>query len=151
MDASSGADNDATIGVDSVGTGMFDGGINACLRDLAPVRVAVPHGGTSLTGERGGAAVVDRRHVRGRPRLARGVRGQPRRQPHARRHVPQPVLVPVPGNNVLLCLGIHGQMIYVNRAASLVAAKLSSWPLPQDATKLFPTIAAFDEINAHLT
>ena len=30
-----GAENDATIGVDSVGTGMFDGGINACLRDLA--------------------------------------------------------------------------------------------------------------------
>ena len=28
----------------------------------------------------------------------------------------------------------------------LVAAKLSSWPLPQDATKLFSTIAAFDEI-----
>ena len=29
-----GAENDATIGVDSAGTGMFDGGINACLRDL---------------------------------------------------------------------------------------------------------------------
>ena len=30
-----GARQDATIGVDSVGTGMFDGGINACLSDLA--------------------------------------------------------------------------------------------------------------------
>jgi CubicO group peptidase (beta-lactamase class C family) len=58
---------------------------------------------------------------------------------------------PHPGNNVLLCLGIHGQMIYVNRAANLVAAKLSSWPLPQDANKLFPTIAAFDEIAAALS
>ncbi len=58
---------------------------------------------------------------------------------------------PHSGNNVLLCLGIHGQMIYVNRAADLVAAKLSSWPLPQDATKLFPTIAAFDEIAASLS
>jgi CubicO group peptidase (beta-lactamase class C family) len=57
---------------------------------------------------------------------------------------------PYPGNNVLLCLGIHGQMIYINRAADMVAAKLSSWPLPQDATKLFPTIAAFDEIAANL-
>ena len=26
-----GAENDATIGVDSVGAGMYDGGINACL------------------------------------------------------------------------------------------------------------------------
>jgi len=58
---------------------------------------------------------------------------------------------PHPGNNVLLCLGIHGQMIYVNRAADLVAAKLSSWPLPQDANKLFSTIAAFDEIAANLS
>lgn len=58
---------------------------------------------------------------------------------------------PYPGNNVLLCLGIHGRMIYVNRAAGLVAARLSSWPLPKDATKLFPTIAAFDEIAAQLS
>jgi hypothetical protein len=33
----------------------------------------------------------------------------------------------------------------------MVAAKLSSWPLPQDATKLFPALAAFDEIAAHLS
>ena len=58
---------------------------------------------------------------------------------------------PYPGDKVLLCLGIHGQMIYVDRAAGLVAAKLSSWPLPQDATKLFPTITAFDEIAAQLS
>ena len=93
---------------------------------------------------------MDRRHIRRWPRLARGVRREPRRQPDARRDVPEPVLVPASGNNVLLCLGIHGQMIYVNRAADMVAAKLSSWPLPQDATKLFPTIAAFDEIAANL-
>jgi hypothetical protein len=41
-------------------------------------------------------------------------------------------------------------MVYVNREADLVAAKVSSWPLPQDATKLFPTIAAFDAIADHL-
>ena len=58
---------------------------------------------------------------------------------------------PYPGDNVLLCLGIHGQMIYINRSAGVVAVKLSSWPLPQDATKLFPTIAAFDAIAASLS
>ena len=145
-----GAQNDAVIGIDAVGTGMFDGGINACLRDL------VRFGSLFLTGgvadrTAGGAPGVDRRHVRRRRRLPGGVRRQPRRQPHARRHVPQPVLVAVSGDNVLVCLGIHGQMIYVNRAANLVAAKLSSWPLPQDATKLFPTISAFDEIAVHLS
>ena len=142
---------DATIGVDSVGTGMFDGGINACLRDLARFGSLFLNGGTSLTGERVVSLSWIADTFAGGTRLAVRVRRQPRRQPHARRDVPQPVLVPLPGNNVLLCLGIHGQMIYVNRAANMVAAKLSSWPLPQDATKLFPTIAAFDEIGVHLS
>ena len=51
-----GADNDATIGVDSVGTGMFDGGINACLRDLARFGSLFLNGGMSLTGRAGGVA-----------------------------------------------------------------------------------------------
>ncbi len=141
-----GADHDATIGVDPVGTGMFDGGINTCLRDLARFGSLYLNGGTSLTGEHvvspawiadtfaGGvdsreafAASIDDNRMPG---------GMYRNQ----------CWFPYPGDNVLLCLGIHGQMIYVNRSAGLVAAKLSSWPLPQDATKLFPTIAAFDEI-----
>jgi CubicO group peptidase (beta-lactamase class C family) len=49
---------------------------------------------------------------------------------------------------VLLCLGIHGQMVYVNPAAGVVAAKVSSWPSPQDAVALFATIAAFDAVAA---
>ena len=57
---------------------------------------------------------------------------------------------PYPGNNVLLCLRIHGQMIYVNRAAHFVAAKLSSWPLPQDATNGSQPLR-FDEIAATLS
>jgi len=56
--------------------------------------------------------------------------------------------IPYPGPDVLLCLGIHGQMIYINRPAQLVGVKLSSWPLPQDAWKYFATMAAFDAIAA---
>ena len=41
-------------------------------------------------------------------------------------------------------------MIYINRPAGLVAAKLSSWPLPQDAWKLFAALRAFDAIAARL-
>ena len=29
-----GAQSDATIGIDTAGTGLFDGGINACLPDM---------------------------------------------------------------------------------------------------------------------
>jgi CubicO group peptidase (beta-lactamase class C family) len=146
-----GAENDATIGVDSVGTGMFDGGINASLRDLVRFGSLFLNDGASLTGEQvvpaswiadtfaGGAD--SREAFAGSPDDNRMPGGMYRNQcwfPHA-------------GDNVLLCLGIHGQMIYVNRSAGVVAAKLSSWPLPQDATKLFPTIAAFDEIAASLS
>ena len=57
---------------------------------------------------------------------------------------------PYAGNDVLLCLGIHGQMVYINRPARVVAVKLSSWPLPQDPARLFPTLRAFDAIAAAL-
>ena len=50
--------------------------------------------------------------------------------------------------DVLLALGIHGQMIYVNRSAGVVAAKVSSWATPQDPAKLLGTIAAFDAVAA---
>jgi CubicO group peptidase (beta-lactamase class C family) len=146
-----GAEYDATIGVDSVGTGMFDGGINASLRDLVRFGSLFLNGGTSLAGEpvvslswiadtlTGG--IDSRAAFAASPDDNRMPGGMYRNQ----------CWFPYPGNNVLLCLGIHGQMIYVNRAAGVVAAKLSSWPLPQDATKLFPTIAAFDEIAAQLS
>ena len=146
-----GAENNATIGVDAVGTGMFDGGINACLRDLVRFGSLYLNGGMSMTGEQvvsmswiadtfdGG--IDSRDAFAASPDDNRMPGGMYRNQ----------CWFPYPGNNVLLCLGIHGQMIYVNRAAGLVAAKLSSWPLPQDAGKLFPTIAAFDEIAVQLS
>jgi CubicO group peptidase (beta-lactamase class C family) len=56
--------------------------------------------------------------------------------------------LPFPDRQVLLGLGIHGQMVYVNPAAGVVGAKVSSWPTPQDAVALFATLAAFDAIAA---
>ena len=141
-----GAQYDATIGVDSVGTGMFDGGINACLTDLARFGSVFLTGGVSLTGVQvlPPAWVADT--VAGGPDSREAFAASPddNRMPGGMYR--NQVWFPYPGNNVLACLGIHGQMIYVNRAADLVAAKVSSWPAPQDATKLFPTLAAFDAV-----
>ena len=149
--ASSARESDATIGVDAVGTGMFDGGINACLRDLVRFGSLFLTGGASLTGEQvvPPSWIADTFAGGTDSRAAFAASPGDNRMPGGMYR--NQCWFPYPGDNVLVCLGIHGQMIYVNRAANLVAAKLSSWPLPQDATKLFPTIAAFDEIAVHLS
>ncbi len=50
----------------------------------------------------------------------------------------------------MLCLGIHGQMVFVDRATRTVAVKLSSWPTPQDPAHLVDTIRAFAAVGRHL-
>lgn len=145
-----GAEHDASIGVDSVGTGMFDGGVNACLRDLVRFGSLYLSDGVSPTGQQVVAPAWIADTLAGGPdsRAAFAASPDDNRMPGGMYR--NQCWFPYPDANVLLCLGIHGQMIYVNQAADLVAAKLSSWPLPQDATKLFPTIAAFDAIAAQL-
>ena len=70
----------------------------------------------------------------------------------ARRLVPQPVLVRAEARGTaLVCLGIHGQMVYVNRATRTVGVKLSSWPTAQDPTYLIDTLRAFGAIGAKLS
>jgi CubicO group peptidase (beta-lactamase class C family) len=145
-----GTDFDANIGVDSEGTGLFDGGISAALCDLARLGVMIARDGTSMTNQQ----VVPETWIEGSfaggpnsreafassPDVIRMPGGMYRNQ----------FWFPWPERQVLLCLGIHGQMIYVDRATGLVAVKLSSWPTPQDSWKLYSTLAAFDAINAEL-
>jgi CubicO group peptidase (beta-lactamase class C family) len=54
------------------------------------------------------------------------------------------------GSNVVLCLGMCGQMIYVNRAAEMVAAKLSTQPHSHEPHML-DTLRAFDAVAHELT
>jgi CubicO group peptidase (beta-lactamase class C family) len=58
--------------------------------------------------------------------------------------------LPYPDREVLLCLGIHGQLVYVNPAARLVGVKMSSWPVPQDAVMLAATLQSCDAIAARM-
>jgi hypothetical protein len=52
--------------------------------------------------------------------------------------------------DVLLCLGINGQMLYVDPTTGTVAAKTSSWPEVQSPTMLYDTISALDAVAAVL-
>lgn len=143
-----GARYDASISVDPAGAGMFDGGINACLTDLVRFGSLFLNEGVSLTGEKVVPESWIADTLTGAPDSREAFANSPDdlRMPGGMYR--NQVWFPYKGNNVLLCLGIHGQMIYINRSAEVVAAKLSSWPLPQNADMLFSTIRAFDAIAA---
>jgi CubicO group peptidase (beta-lactamase class C family) len=145
-----GTENDAVIAVDSAGSGMFDGGICATLRDLARFGTMLAHGGTSLSGEQVVPAWWIEDCFRGDPdsRAAFAESPTPTLMPGGMYR--NQFWLPYRDRDVLLCLGIHGQMIYINPDTGVVAAKLSSWPEPQHAWKLFSTLRAFDAISSQL-
>ena len=145
-----GAEHPAVMGTDQYGTGMFDGGINATLADLARFGALFLNDGISLTGQRVLSTGWMEQTLAGAPESRAAFANSPgdNRMPGGMYR--NQMWFPYPGNNVILALGIHGQMVYINRSAQLVGVKLSSWPLPQDATKLFSTLFAFDAIATAL-
>jgi CubicO group peptidase (beta-lactamase class C family) len=139
-----GAEFDAHVGVDAVGAGMFDGGVSAALRDLVRFGSLFLRDGHALDGApviapwwvaETFAGAVDSREqfaASSEPTLMPG--GMYRNG----------FWFPRAGSDVMLALGIHGQMVYVNVPARVVAAKLSTWPTPQDGERLLSTLLAFD-------
>jgi CubicO group peptidase (beta-lactamase class C family) len=145
-----GAQCDATIGVDTDGTGLFDGGINACLTDMIRFGSLFLHEGVSLTGQQVVPAAwiadtldggLDSREAFAASPDDNGMPGGMYRNQ---------VWFPYPGSNVVLCQGMCGQMIYVDRAAEVVAAKLSAQPDSEDPHTLLDTLRAFDAVAHEL-
>ena len=145
-----GAQCDATIGVDTVGTGIFDGGINACLTDMIRFGSLFLHDGVSLTGQQVVPAAWIADTLDGGPDSRQAFAASPddNRMPGGMYR--NQVWFPYPGSNVVLCQGMCGQMIYVNRAAEVVAAKLSTQPDSQDPQMLLDTLRAFDAVAHEL-
>jgi CubicO group peptidase (beta-lactamase class C family) len=144
-----GVEHDADMSVDNAGTAVHDGGVSTTMRDLARFGQMLLNGGESMTGQRvlpswwirdtftGDAD--SRQAFAASPTDTRMPGGMYRNQ----------FWLPYPDRDVLLCLGIHGQMVYVNPAARVVGVKMSSWPTPQDAAMLSATLRAFDAVAAH--
>ena len=146
-----GAERDAEITCDGAGTAIHDGGMCAAARDLARFGVMLLAGG-----EVAGRRVVPATW------LSESWTADPDILDAFAQSVSGPYLpggwyrnkfwfVPREHHVALLCLGIYGQMLYVNPGTGTVAAKLSSWPDAQSPAMLQDTLRAFDAIGAALT
>jgi CubicO group peptidase (beta-lactamase class C family) len=144
-----GAQCDATIGVDKVGTGFFDGGISACLTDMIRFGSLFLRDGVSLTGQQvvPPAWIADTLDGGPDSRQAFAAMADDNEMPGGMYR--NQMWLPYPGNNVVLSLGMRGQMVYINRAAEVVAAKLSTQPHSREPHML-NTVRAFDAVAREL-
>jgi CubicO group peptidase (beta-lactamase class C family) len=145
-----GAECDATIGVDSEGTGFFDGGISATLTDMIRFGSLFLHDGVSLTGQQVVPAAWIADTLAGGPDSRQAFAASPDDTQMPGGMYRNQVWFPYPGSNVALCQGMCGQMIYINRAAEVVAAKLSTQSDAGDPQMLLDTLRAFDAVAQEL-
>lgn len=142
-----GAEHDAYITVDRQGAPRTAGGICMSLRDLARLGEMV-----RLKGRIDGRRIVPEAWIgdilnAGDPvAWSRGemVHLFPQGRYRAKWYVPDP------SSEVLCAIGIHGQWIYVDLAAGMVAVKQSSQPVPADDAMDHQTLALFRAIANEL-
>ena len=145
-----GAERDGEVTCDPLGSAIHDGGVSVTARDLA----------------RFGQMLIDDGMVRGYPVVPAAWLAATRDPGPGVREAfavtdnelvlpggwyrNQFWVIPGPGGAVLVCLGIHGQLVYADRATRTVVAKLSSWPDPQHTGYLLDTLRACAALAAEL-
>ncbi len=146
-----GAFHDAEVTVDPLATAIHDGGISTTLRDLARFGLMV-----AADGRVGDRQVVPAEWMQTACYPPPGVReafAASENEPFMPGGWYRNQFWFVPGDDgpVQLALGIHGQIVFVERSTGLVAVKLSSWPYPQDSQKLLGTIWALRRLGRVLS
>ncbi|MBN9610094.1 MAG: serine hydrolase [Actinobacteria bacterium] len=146
-----GAEFDAMITCDALGSAIHDGGVCACARDLARFGQLLLDGGAAA-----GRAVIPE------PWLADAL-GAPPEVRAAFAASPASALLPggwyrnqfwflpQPQNQpVQLCRGIYGQFVMVDRATRTVGVLFSTWPDAEDSARTIDTVNAFHAVGQHL-
>lgn len=141
-----GADEDAYFTVDRAGYGLADGGFNATLRDYARFGQLISNGGNAH-----GRQIVPWRFIEDLPNARHDLFGGDYRivLPEGAYH--NQFWIEEPGRPVMICRGVFGQMIYIDRDADFVAVKLSTWPEFTSPTRTRTALAAVRAIRAALT
>jgi CubicO group peptidase (beta-lactamase class C family) len=145
-----GAECDAEITCDPLGSAVHDGGISAAARDVARFGQMLLDDGTAQT-----RAVVPEAWLADARAPGPGVRAAFARTDNelvlpGGWYRNQFWFIPGAGGPVLVCLGIHGQLVYADRASRTLVVKLSSWPDAQNTAYLIDTLRACGAIAASL-
>ena len=145
-----GAERDAEITCDPLGSAIHDGGVSAAARDLARFGQMLIDDGMAQ-----GYPVVPASWLAATRAPEPGVREAFAVTDHEFAlpggwYRNQFWVIPGPGGPVLVCLGIHGQLVYADRATRTVVAKLSSWPDAQNTAYLLDTLRACAALAAQL-
>ena len=145
-----GAFHDAEVTADPLGSAIHDGGVSTTLRDLGRFGLMLlDHGRV------GSRQVVPAEWIESAadpPADVRQAFADSENEPYLPGGWYRNQFWFVPGDDgpILLCLGIHGQMVFVEWSTGTVGVKLSSWPTPQNAEKLAATIQAFRAVARSL-
>jgi CubicO group peptidase (beta-lactamase class C family) len=140
---------DMDAGVDAAGAVLHDGGLATTLRDLGRFgQMLVDQG--AVDGQQVVPAWWIDDSVRGGEDSRRAFADSPTDSRLPGGMYRNQFWVPYPDEDVLLCLGIHGQLVYADISSDFVAVKLSSWPYPQDASMFLDTLAMVRSLAASL-
>jgi hypothetical protein len=144
-----GAEFDAEITCDAVGSAIHDGGMSARARDLARFGQMVLDDGLV-----GGTSVVPKQWLTQARTIDPDIRSafvSSDSEPFLTGGWYRNQFWFMPGvlGDLQLCLGIHGQMVLVDRATRTVSVKLSTWPAAQNPAYLLDTVRAFVAAGQH--
>jgi CubicO group peptidase (beta-lactamase class C family) len=150
-----GAERDADLLHDGLGAAVHDGGLCATARDVARFGQMLLDGGVVPDGTGGIRRVVPPQWLRRAWAVDSDTRAAFAASPSEwafpggwYRH--QFWFRPGGYGDVLLGLGIHGQMLHVSRRTNTVCVKFSSWPQAQNPAFLEDTLRAFDAVGGFL-
>ncbi|MFE1084114.1 serine hydrolase domain-containing protein [Brevibacterium sediminis] len=141
-----GAAHAAQVCQDRWGGSIADGAISATLRDLARFGEMIARGGTTDNGERVLSAEWVEDIFTGAEDSAEVFAASPSGRSYPGGMYRSQFWMPSADRNVVIGIGIHGQMLYIDRATQTVGIKLSSDPEPVSLAAQHGTLAMFEAI-----
>ncbi len=141
-----GAAHAAQVCQDRWGGSIADGAISATLRDLARFGEMIARGGTTENGERVLSAEWVDDIFTGTEDSAKIFAASPSGRSYPGGMYRSQFWQPSASRDVVIGIGIHGQMLYIDRSTQTVGVKLSSDPEPVSLAAQHGTLAMFEAI-----